>query len=71
VIFTNAHRRNAMPPRNVSHDHSARKEVIRALQGLVDGEIASWWINEAGDTEIHLRDGTAFLLRGDGVVRLR
>jgi hypothetical protein len=48
-----------------------RDAVLRCLQGLVDDEFASWWINEAGGTELHFVDGKTFLLQDDGIVRLR
>jgi hypothetical protein len=48
-----------------------RDEVFRCLQELVDGGLASWWINEAGGTELHFFDGKAFLLQHDGIVCLR
>jgi hypothetical protein len=48
-----------------------RDAVLRYFQALVDDEFASWWINEAGGTELHFVDGEAFLLQDDGIVRLR
>ena len=48
-----------------------RDAVLRYLQGLVDDEFASWWVNETGGTELHLLDGKTFLLQDDGIVRLR
>jgi hypothetical protein len=50
---------------------AGRDEVLRCLQELVDGGLASWWINEAGGTELHFIDGKAFLLQHDGIVCLR
>ena len=52
-------------------DGAERDEVVRCLQELVDGGLASWWINEAGGTELHFIDGKAFLLQHDGIVCLR
>jgi hypothetical protein len=52
-------------------DGAERDEVHRFLQELVDGGLASWWINETGGTELHFIDGKAFLLRHDGIVCLR
>jgi hypothetical protein len=52
-------------------DRAERDALFRYLQELVDGELAGWWINEAGGTELHLIDGTAFLLQDERIVRLR
>lgn len=52
-------------------DEAERDEVVRCLQELVDDGVASWWINEAGGTELHFIDGKAFLLQNDGLVCLR
>ena len=52
-------------------DGAERDVVFRYLQALVDGEFASWWINEAGGTELHFVDGKVFLLQDEGIVRLR
>jgi hypothetical protein len=52
-------------------DGAERDKVLRCLQELVDGGFASWWINEAGGTELHFVDGTAFLLQDDGILCLR
>jgi hypothetical protein len=52
-------------------DRAERDKVLRCLQELVDGGFASWWINEAGCTELHFVDGKAFLLQDEGVVCLR
>jgi hypothetical protein len=40
------------------------------LEELVDSGFASWWINEAGGTELHLANGQAFLLQDEGIVCL-
>lgn len=52
-------------------DGAERDAVLRCLQELVDGGLASWWINDAGGTELHFVDGKAFLLQHDGIVCLR
>ena len=52
-------------------DGAERDKVLRWLQELVDGGFASWWINEAGGTELHFVDGKAFLLQAEGIARLR
>ena len=48
-----------------------RDAVLRYFQALVDDEFASWWVNEAGGTELQLVDGEAFLLQDNGIIRLR
>jgi len=57
--------------RSFRPDRAERDAVFRYLQELVDSELAGWWINEAGGTELRLIDGKAFLLQDEGIVRLR
>jgi hypothetical protein len=71
VIFTNTHRRVAREVFHSRPDDDERDEVIRRFQALVDGGSASWWIDDTGSLELHLANGNAFLLQGDGVLRLR
>jgi len=52
-------------------DGAERDRVLWCLQELVDGGFASWWINEAGGTELHFVDGKAFLLKDEGILCLR
>jgi hypothetical protein len=52
-------------------DGAERDEVLRSFQELVDQGFASWWINEAGGTELHFADGKAFLLQDEGIACLR
>jgi len=52
-------------------DGAERDEVLRCFQKLVDNGFASWWLNEAGGTELHFANGKAFLLQDEGIVCLR
>lgn len=40
-------------------------------QSLVDAGLARWWINEDGDTELHMESGEAYQFGDLGVRRLR
>lgn len=62
---------SAMPSACFRPDGGERDEVLRCLEELVDSGFASWWINEAGGTELHLANGQAFLLQDEGIVCLR
>ena len=44
---------SAMPSACFRPDGGERDEVLRCLEELVDSGFASWWINEAGGTELH------------------
>lgn len=56
----------AFPP-----DDGERDAVLACFQAWIDAGLASWGVNEAGGTELHLANGNAFLLQDDGIVRLR
>lgn len=56
----------------LSEPHQLQRDLVfQCLQLLVDGEGASWWINDEGGTELHLPDGRMFLLGRHGVHCLR
>lgn len=71
MIFANTHRRIAKAARDSRLHDDERDEAIRSFQALVDGGSAGWWIGDAGSVELHLANGNAFLLKDDGVLRLR
>lgn len=48
-----------------------RRQVEAWCQSLVDAGIARWWINDNGDTELHLDSGEAYLFGDLGVTRLK
>lgn len=48
----------------------ARRRVETYCQALVDSGSANWWVNENGDTELHLESGETFLFGDQGVTRL-
>ena len=48
-----------------------RRLVESHCQSLVDAGLAQWWVNDDGESELHLDSGEAYL-RGDlGVTRLK
>ncbi|HBP5660089.1 hypothetical protein EJ591_04680 [Pseudomonas aeruginosa] len=49
----------------------ARRQVEVHCQSLVDAGAAQWWINDDGDTELHLDSGEAYLFGDQGVTRLK
>ena len=49
----------------------ARRQVESHCQSLVDAGTARWWINDDGDTELHVESGEAYLFGDQGVTRLR
>ncbi|WP_198088143.1 hypothetical protein [Variovorax sp. E3] len=49
----------------------ARRQVESYCQSLVDAGAARWWINDDGDTELHLDSGEAYLFGEQGVTRLK
>lgn len=48
-----------------------RDQVEAHCQSLVDTGMARWWINDDGDTELHMDSGEAYLFGELGVTRLR
>ena len=49
----------------------ARRQVEAHCQSLVDAGAAQWWINDDGDTELHMDSGETYLFGEHGVTRLR
>ena len=49
----------------------ARRQVEAHCQSLVDAGVAQWWINDDGDTELHMDSGEAYLFGDHGVTRLK
>lgn len=49
----------------------ARRQVESHCQSLVDAGAAQWWINDDGDTELHMDGGEAYLFGELGVTRLK
>jgi len=62
---------SALSSASFQPDVGERDEVLLYLEELVGSGFASWWINEAGGTELHLANGQAFLLQDEGIVCLR
>lgn len=50
---------------------AARRQVEIHCQSLVDAGAAQWWINNDGDTELHMDSGEAYLFEELGVTRLK
>lgn len=48
-----------------------RHEVECFCQTLVDAGAAQWWVNEEGNTELHLASGEAYLFGELDVTRLK
>lgn len=49
----------------------SRRRVEFCCQALVDAGAAYWRVNDAGDTELQLRTGEAYLFGDLGVTRCR
>lgn len=49
----------------------ARHQVEANCQSLVDTGQAQWWINDDGETELHMESGEAYLFGELGVTLLR
>ena len=49
----------------------ARRQIESHCQSLVDAGKARWWINDDGDTELHMGSGEAYLFNDLGVTRLK
>lgn len=49
----------------------ARRQVESYCQSLVDAGTAQWWLNDDGNTELHMRSGEAYLFGDLGVTRLK
>ena len=49
----------------------ARHEVECYCQSLVDAGTAQWWVNDNGNTELHLDSGEAYLFGELDVTRLK
>ena len=48
----------------------AKHQVMADLQAFVDAGFAQWWVNDDGDTELHLNSGEVFLIGENDLVRL-
>lgn len=48
-----------------------RRQVEAHCQSLVDAGVARWWINDAGDTELHMDGGEVYRFGDHGVTRLK
>lgn len=49
----------------------ARRQVESHCQSLVDAGTAQWWVNDDGNTEVHMQSGEAYLFGDLGVTRLK
>ena len=49
----------------------ARRQVESDCQSLVDAGTAQWWVNDEGDTELHMQSGESYLLSDRGMTRLK
>lgn len=49
----------------------ARHRVEAHCQSLVDTGEAQWWVNDDGDTELHMKSEAAYLFGELGITRLR
>lgn len=47
-----------------------RRQVESHCQSLVDAGSAQWWVNDDGDTELHMDSGETYLFGDLGVTRL-
>lgn len=50
---------------------AAHRRVESGCQALVDAGAAWWQINADGATELHMRNGEAYLFGAHGVTRLK
>ncbi|TAM08994.1 MAG: hypothetical protein EPN72_13590 [Nevskiaceae bacterium] len=48
-----------------------RRQVESYCQPLVDAGLAQWWVNDDGDTELHMESDEAYLFGDLGVTRLK
>jgi hypothetical protein len=55
----------------ISEVAESRCQVESCCQALVDVGAARWSVNDAGDTELQLRTGEAYLFGDLGVTRCR
>lgn len=62
---------NTMTADLIDEMTEARRQVEAHCQSLVDAGAAQWWINDDGDTELHLDSGEAYLFGDQGVTRLK
>ncbi|QBR00820.1 hypothetical protein E1956_24265 [Paraburkholderia pallida] len=60
-----------MPPDPVDEVTESRRQVESCCQALVDAGAAHWYVNDAGDIELELRTGEAYLFGDLGVIRCR
>lgn len=49
----------------------ARRQIESHCKSLVDAGMAQWWINDDGDTELHMKNGETYVFCDVGVTRLR
>jgi hypothetical protein len=49
----------------------ARHQVESHCQSLADAGTAQWWVNDDGNTELHMDSGEAYLFDELGVTRLK
>ena len=50
---------------------AVRRQVEAHCQSLVDAGAAQWWLNDDGDTELHMDSGEAYLFGELGLTRLK
>ncbi|MCY1240614.1 hypothetical protein D9M72_534690 [compost metagenome] len=62
---------NTMSTDVIDELSEARRQVESHCQSLVDAGTARWWVNEDGETELHLDSGEAYLFGELGVTRLK
>jgi hypothetical protein len=62
---------NTMSADVIDESTEARRRVEAHCQSLVDASAAQWWINDDGDTELHMDSGEAYLFGDHGVTRLK
>jgi len=48
----------------------SRRQIVTHCQLLVDKGVARWWINDDGNTELHMDSGEMYLFGELGVTRL-
>ena len=49
----------------------ARRRIESYCRSLVDAGTAQWWVNDEGDTELHMQSGESYLLSDRGMTRLK
>jgi len=62
---------NMMSPSLTGELSDARRQVESYCQSLVDAGTAQWWVNDDGDTELHMESGETYLFGDLGVTRLK